>query len=102
MTDLYTKLQSNISKDSRKKSGKLKCDGRTDRHTASKLIVPLASRYGTNNILYMIWNCVCIKQRGREVYERWCHAMKERKHAEGDENKEEEGEAEQSRNIWLF
>ena len=30
MTNLYTKFQVNISKDSREKSGKPKCDGRTD------------------------------------------------------------------------
>ena len=31
MKNSYTKLQANISKDHREKSGKLKCDGRTDR-----------------------------------------------------------------------
>ena len=33
MTNSDTKFQVNISKDSREKSGKLKCDGRTDRQT---------------------------------------------------------------------
>ena len=33
MTNSYTKFQVNISKDSREKSGKLKCDGRTDGQT---------------------------------------------------------------------
>ena len=44
MTNSYTKFQVNISKGSREKSGKLKCDGRTHRiidgQTASKLRVP--------------------------------------------------------------
>ena len=44
MTNSYTKFQVNISKGGREKSGKLKCDGRTDRRTASKLRVPQASR----------------------------------------------------------
>ena len=30
ITNTYTKFQVNISKDSREKSGKLKCDGQTD------------------------------------------------------------------------
>ena len=33
MSNSYTKFQVNISKDSREKSGKLKCDGRTDRQS---------------------------------------------------------------------
>ena len=39
-TNSYTKFQVNILKDSREKSGKLKCD----RLTASKLRVPKASQ----------------------------------------------------------
>ena len=52
MTNSYTKFQVNISKDSREKSGKLKCDGRTDGQTdgqtASKPRFPPASRWRTN------------------------------------------------------
>ena len=33
MTNSYTKFEVNISKDSREKSGKLKCDGQTNRLT---------------------------------------------------------------------
>ena len=36
ITNSYTKFQVNILKDSRKKSGKLKCDRRTDRLTDSE------------------------------------------------------------------
>ena len=64
MTNSYTKFQVNISKDSREKSGKLKCDGRTDwqtdgltdrsRRTASKLRVPRQA--GRGLIKYLVWN----------------------------------------------
>ena len=36
MTNSYSKFQVNISKDSREKSGKLKCDGQTDWRTDSE------------------------------------------------------------------
>ena len=36
ITNLYTKFQVNISKDCREKSGKLKCDGQTDRQTEGR------------------------------------------------------------------
>ena len=40
MTNSYTKFQVSISKDSREKSGRLKCDGQTDGQTDSEQTIP--------------------------------------------------------------
>ena len=61
MTNSYTKFQVNISNDDREKSenGSVtdrltdgQMDGQTDWQTVSKLRVPPASRWGTNNTVY--------------------------------------------------
>ena len=57
-TKTYIKFEVNISKDSREKSGKLKCDrltdGLTDRRTASKLRVP---RQVGRGLIIELQNC---------------------------------------------
>ena len=61
MTNSYTKFQVNISKDCREKSGKLKCDGRTDGltdgKTASKIRVARQAGRGLINVALGEKNC---------------------------------------------
>ena len=52
ITNSNTKFQVNISKDCREKSGKLKCDGRTDGQTASKLRVPRQAGRGLKILVH--------------------------------------------------
>ena len=51
MTNSYSKFQVNISKESREKSGKQKCDGQTDGQTASKLRAPPPPRQAGSRLI---------------------------------------------------